>query len=90
MKLQQLITNQLHETINLNIIFKEDITLLVGINGCGKTSALNVIDWLLKPDLKRLAITLFFKVLTTCSCSTTSLKTRGLHFLYFKSRKNRY
>lgn len=62
MLLRQLNISQLHGTINLNINFKEDITLLVGINGCGKTSALNAIDWLLKPDLKRLAINSFEKI----------------------------
>ena len=45
----------LHGTLTLDVHFNEDITLLVGINGSGKTSVLNVIDWLLKPDLGRLA-----------------------------------
>jgi predicted ATP-binding protein involved in virulence len=47
----------LHGTLTLDVQFNEDITLLVGINGSGKTSVLNVIDWLLKPDFRRLAIT---------------------------------
>lgn len=46
----------LHGALNLNVQFNDDITLLVGINGSGKTSVLNVIDWLLKPDLRRLAL----------------------------------
>ena len=46
----------LHGALTLDVGFNEDITLLVGINGSGKTSVLNVIDWLLKPDLERLAL----------------------------------
>ena len=46
----------LHGALSLEVQFKEDITLLVGINGSGKTSVLNVIDWLLKPDMKQLAV----------------------------------
>ena len=46
----------LHGALTLDVRFNEDITLLVGINGSGKTSVLNVIDWLLKPDLRRLAL----------------------------------
>ncbi|WP_123633079.1 AAA family ATPase [Pseudomonas viridiflava] len=34
----------LHRSINPTVNFNKDITLLVGINGCGKTSILNVID----------------------------------------------
>jgi len=46
----------LHGALTLDVRFNKDITLLVGINGSGKTSLLNVIDWLLKPDLRRLAL----------------------------------
>jgi predicted ATP-binding protein involved in virulence len=53
--LRSLIVKKLHHALDLEINFNEDITILVGINGSGKTSALNCIDWLLKPDLKKLA-----------------------------------
>jgi predicted ATP-dependent endonuclease of OLD family len=46
----------LHGELSLDVRFNEDITLLVGINGSGKTSVLNAIEWLLKPDLQRLAV----------------------------------
>lgn len=52
----------LHDAISLHVRFNEDITLLVGINGCGKTSVLNTIDWLLKPDLARLAVASYEKL----------------------------
>lgn len=52
----------LHKSINLDVKFNKDITLLVGINGCGKTSILNTIDWMLKPNLQLLAITDYKKL----------------------------
>jgi energy-coupling factor transporter ATP-binding protein EcfA2 len=42
--------------MSLDVDFNKDITLLVGINGSGKTTVLKVIDWLLKPDFGRLAV----------------------------------
>jgi predicted ATP-dependent endonuclease of OLD family len=56
MLLKSLSIVRVHGALTLDVPFNEDITLLVGINGSGKTSVLNVIDWLLKPDLKRLAL----------------------------------
>lgn len=52
----------LHKSINLDVNFHKDITLLVGINGCGKTSILNTIDWMLKPNLQLLAVTDYKKL----------------------------
>lgn len=52
----------LHKSINLDVKFHKDITLLVGINGCGKTSILNTIDWMLKPNLQLLAVTNYKKL----------------------------
>jgi len=46
----------LHGALSLKVDLNKDITLLVGINGSGKTSVLNVIDWLLKPDMRQLAV----------------------------------
>jgi len=46
----------LHGVLSLKVDLNKDITLLVGINGSGKTSVLNVIDWLLKPDMRQLAV----------------------------------
>jgi predicted ATP-dependent endonuclease of OLD family len=56
MLLKSLSIRALHRTLSLDVQFNEEITLLVGINGSGKTSVLNAIDWLLKPDLQRLAL----------------------------------
>lgn len=56
MLLKSLSIRRLYGALTLDVQFNKDITLLVGINGSGKTSVLNVIDWLLKPDLGQLAL----------------------------------
>ncbi len=56
MLLKSLSIRGLYRTLSLDVKFNEEITLLVGINGSGKTSVLNVIEWLVKPDLQRLAL----------------------------------
>lgn len=59
MRLKKLKTKMLHGGLNLDLKFFPDLNILVGINGSGKTSALNVIDWMLKPNLAKLAVTSF-------------------------------
>lgn len=63
MKLKNLEIHELHGSMNIKLDFNSDITMLVGINGSGKTSALNAIDWLLRPNLKKLAQVGFSKIL---------------------------
>ncbi len=50
MNITKLTIKNLYGYINKEIIFNDDINLLVGINGSGKTSVLNVINWLLIPS----------------------------------------
>ncbi len=59
MRLIQLVTKKLHGSLDLNIMMFKSLNLLVGINGSGKTSALNSIEWLLNKDIKNLAINKF-------------------------------
>ena len=49
----------LHGYLDKDITFNPDINLLVGINGSGKTSVLNVISWLLQPSIPQLCVTEF-------------------------------
>lgn len=59
MRLVRIEIAKLYGNLSKRIDFKPRLNLLVGINGSGKTSILNCIDWLLKPDLPRLASTKF-------------------------------
>ena len=43
MKIDTLVISNLYGYINKEIDFNNDLTLLVGINGSGKTSILNII-----------------------------------------------
>jgi predicted ATPase len=63
MNIQNLKIEGLYGYIDKEIEFKKDITLLVGINGSGKTSILNIISWIIKPSIPHLCIT-EFKTLT--------------------------
>ena len=49
MQIIELEVNKLYGYIDKKINFYEDINLLVGINGAGKTSILNILNWLLQP-----------------------------------------
>lgn len=59
MRLVSLSIKNLYGSLTRKILFNEELNLLVGINGSGKTSILNVIDWLLRPNLAELAISEF-------------------------------
>lgn len=59
MNIEHLRIEGLYGYINKEIDFKKDISLLVGINGSGKTSILNIISWLIKPSISHLCVTHF-------------------------------
>ena len=63
MRLKNIEIVGLHGYINKNIPFHQDINLLVGINGSGKTSVLNIISWMMNPaSLPELCVTQFKKI----------------------------
>jgi predicted ATP-binding protein involved in virulence len=55
MKLVRFIGSGIHGYLNLDIKFNSQLTFVTGINGSGKTSALNAIVALISPDLRILA-----------------------------------
>lgn len=59
MNIDRVLVQNLYGYMNKEIFFNKDINLLVGINGSGKTSILNVINWLLIPSFPNLCITEF-------------------------------
>jgi len=59
MKIKNINIKGLYGYIDKKIDFNEDITLLVGINGAGKTSILNIVNWIVSPSLPNLCVTEF-------------------------------
>jgi predicted ATP-dependent endonuclease of OLD family len=59
MRAKTLIINKLYGYLYKTVDFNKDINLLVGINGSGKTSVLNILNWILTPSLPHLAVTEF-------------------------------
>lgn len=59
MQIKKLKIVGLYGYINKDIDFNGDLTLLVGINGSGKTSILNILNWIIKPSIPNLCVTEF-------------------------------
>lgn len=55
----------MHGYLSFNADFKEDLNIIVGINGTGKTSAINIIEWLTKPNIEKLLDLNFEKISVT-------------------------
>lgn len=62
MRLITLSAIQVYGSLNLSLEFHSNLNLLVGINGSGKTTALNLIDWLLRPNLPKLSTQKFSEI----------------------------
>jgi predicted ATP-dependent endonuclease of OLD family len=95
MNIKKIEIKGLYGHVNKEIELDKSINLLVGINGSGKTSALNLISWLLQPSLPHLCTTQFSSLKLTfdnqddewtirCTQSETELK----YFLLNKKHPN--
>lgn len=62
MNINRVIIKNLYGYLNKDIDFNKNINLLVGINGSGKTSVLNIINWLLVPSITNLCANEFEKI----------------------------
>ncbi len=62
MRIKRLEIIRLYGSFTKNVDFDPGLNLLVGINGSGKTSILNCIEWMTKPNLGRLACTHFHSI----------------------------
>ena len=62
MKIQRIKIHKLHGFLNKDITFNDQINILVGINGSGKTSILNAITWMLTPSIPNLCVLNFHSI----------------------------
>lgn len=53
---------KLYGYFDKKVTFNKDINLLVGINGSGKTSVLNLLAWVLTPSIPHLCVTEFERI----------------------------
>lgn len=54
MRLVSFKAKNVHEFLNFDVMFRDDLNFIAGLNGCGKTTALKLIMALLTPNLKEL------------------------------------
>lgn len=95
MKIKRLKIDRLHGYIYKDIEFNSDLTLLVGINGAGKTSILNIINWIVRPSLPYLCVTEFKSIALWFSFKNEDYEVHCEHkkasFIYkIKSRRKSY
>jgi predicted ATPase len=76
MKIETLAVTGLHGYLDKIINFNSDINLLVGINGSGKTSILNLINWMLTPSIAELCLTRFHSAIMDISHEGTKYRLR--------------
>lgn len=74
MHLTNITIDGLHGSISKFVEFKPELNLLVGINGSGKTSVLNVIEWLFSVNLHRLCTTEFVRLALQFTYKTYKLE----------------
>ena len=55
MKIRSLIATEVHGYLPISILFYDDCTFLIGLNGAGKTSALRLLTAMITPNLEELA-----------------------------------
>lgn len=62
MKIKRFVAKNVNGYINYDVNFKNDLTFLIGLNGCGKTTALKLISGLLTPNYFYLVQTRFSEI----------------------------
>lgn len=69
MKLLRFEAKDVHGHLNFNISFNQDVNFIAGLNGAGKTTALNMIVSMLKPSVEELAELSFSEATLTLTVS---------------------
>ncbi len=84
MRIESLVVEKLYGYISFEVKFHPNVNILIGINGSGKTSALNVLAWMLGPSIRRLAELQFSKIQVVYNAAK-----EGKITLIAKKRKNK-
>lgn len=71
MKIKRLKINKLHGHINYDVKFNENITFLYGDNGCGKTTLLNIITYIITGQIYKLFNFYFDEIILTYQSENT-------------------
>lgn len=79
MQITTFVVTGLHGYMSRSLAFSEGLNLIVGINGSGKTSLLNLMNDLLQPNIAKLATTKFSK-------ATLSFILKNKHFKIIASQ----
>ncbi len=66
MKIKKFIGQNVHGYLNFDITFDLSLNFLIGINGTGKTTVLNLIDGMLNLNLKPLVMAAFDSIKLIC------------------------
>lgn len=69
MKLLRFEAKDVHGHLSFNIFFNQDVNFIAGLNGAGKTTALNMIVSMLKPSIEELAELSFSEATLTLTIS---------------------
>lgn len=69
MKLLRFEAKNVHNHLDFNISFNQDVNFIAGLNGAGKTTALNLIVSMLKPSIEELAELSFSEAKLTLTVS---------------------
>lgn len=72
MKIKRLKINKLHGHINYDVKFNENITFLYGDNGCGKTTLLNIITYIITGQIYKLFSLYFDEIVLTYKAENTT------------------
>ncbi|MGS0682631.1 AAA family ATPase [Shewanella sp. 125m-7] len=84
MIIKQFLAKGVHGYIDFDISFNEDLSFVVGHNGCGKTTALKLVVALLNPSIKDLASISFD------SCSIEYAPSKGSKPVIVRAVKNKF
>lgn len=93
MRLLKFIATDVHEYLNFNMTFRDDVNFIAGLNGSGKTTALKLIMAILTPDINTLVNTHFKSCYLSVSSNDDHIEIScnkengGLKILVMKNNK---